>query len=861
MAQRTDKKTGSAGTKAAASARADAEKAKSPAKEKTSERRDEQNRRVWSVLLLAAGILLIMLFVIPGEEPWERIGNFFYSMFGIASWILALLMLYCSVLLALDIGARRISLKVFQALIVSAFVCSLFYTAAAPQGVAVSYGEAVKEGWTAAEVWSGGAVGAVFGWLLMRFGKAPALIIESVAAVAAFVIMSGKGVKNVIEFFKRGRGAKEQRRKERAEKADGESGEENDAGGFEIPPEATAASRLNGGKAKKGYRFPQRAAEEVPPPAEGSADGGDSEQIPVTRPEPTKQQLADLEAAISSLNNMPKKRGADLFEDRTDGKEGAAGPEGGESADKAPEQEGDVIFSDSGSAAEELEEAAGAAAPAESSADGGYKFPPIDLLNPAPAGDYSEQDSELRQTGERLIETLRSFGAEARIVNICPGPSVTRYEVQPSVGIKVKKIACLSDDIALALAARGIIIEGQIPGKSAIGIQIPNRTRSIVCVREVMESEKFIGAKSTLTVALGKDITGNGVVVDIAKLPHLLIAGTTGSGKSVCLNSIIISLLYKAAPRDVRFILIDPKKVEMNSYRGIPHLLIPVVSDFKKAAGALAWAVNEMEDRYNLFMQTGVRDICGYNEAAQKSDDAKPLPNIVIIIDELADLMLAAKNDVEGSIIRLAQKARAAGMHLIIATQRPSVDVITGLIKTNIADRIAFKVSSQMDSRVIMDFNGAEKLLGQGDMLFNSTRGGLQRVQGCFVSDAEVRKVVDFITSGQTAQYDQDIELKIQKVMDAQESAKGEMADGIREPGGRGVDSRFAEAIDCVVNSGYASTSQLQRKMGIGFTRAGRMIDEMEERGIIGPLNGSKPRDVLITPDQWAEMKNRWLDE
>ena len=421
--------------------------------------------------------------------------------------------------------------------------------------------------------------------------------------------------------------------------------------------------------------------------------------------------------------------------------------------------------------------------------------------------------------------------------------------------MKISKITGLSDDIALNLATAGVRIEAPIPNKPAVGIEVPNRKTDSVCIREIIDSDEFRAAKSPLSIALGKDIAGNVAVGDVASMPHLLIAGTTGSGKSVCVNSMIISMLYKSSPRDVRFILIDPKVVELGIYNGIPHLLIPVVTDPKKAAGALNWAVTEMLKRYKLFAENSVRDIKGYNRLAENSDTLDHMPHIVIIIDELADLMMAAPNEVEDSICRLAQMARAAGMHLIIATQRPSVDVVTGLIKANVPSRIALSVSSQVDSRTILDSGGAEKLLGRGDMLYYPM-GFVKpvRVQGCYVSDGEIEAVVNFLKSGGApVVYDSGIMDEIER----QAAAEGKKKGGGSIDSDDAVDGLFEDAVQCVLDAGQCSTSYLQRRLKVGYARAARLVDELEDRGIVGQADGSKPREVLITKNQWSEFQMR----
>lgn len=475
-----------------------------------------------------------------------------------------------------------------------------------------------------------------------------------------------------------------------------------------------------------------------------------------------------------------------------------------------------------------------------------YQFPPFSCLNAPEDGGLNTR--KLKQTAlenaKKLETTLTSFGISAQIVNIAVGPAFTRFEVQPSPGVKVSRIVNLTDDIALSLAAQGIRIEAPIPGKSAVGIEVPNPEVAPIMLREVIETPEFVKFRSKLAVGLGKDISGDNVIIDLAKMPHLLIAGATGSGKSVCINSIIVSLLYKATPEEVKLLMIDPKVVELGVYNGIPHLLIPVVTDPSKAAGALQWAVQEMVTRYKLFADKGVRDLSGYNKAIEEEGEGFKLPQIVIIIDELADLMMVAPHDVEDAICRLAQMARAAGMHLVIATQRPSVNVITGVIKANIPSRIAFAVSSQVDSRTILDMGGAEKLLGKGDMLYYPV--GMPkpvRVKGCYISDKEIERVVEYVKNQVPAEYDEDI---IDQIARKDNDTENPELD---------ADELLPQAIELVVECGQASVSLIQRRFRVGYARAGRIIDQMAERGIISGFEGSKPRRVLITKEQWEEMK------
>ena len=488
-----------------------------------------------------------------------------------------------------------------------------------------------------------------------------------------------------------------------------------------------------------------------------------------------------------------------------------------------------------------------------------YQYPGIDLFEKAPEESDPNAQDELKANAQKLVDTLESFGVRTRVLDISRGPSVTRYEVQPMAGVKISRITSLADDIALNLAVADVRMEAPIPGKPAVGIEVPNHKKTPVYIRSVFESQGFLRMTSPLGIALGKDIAGVAQVADLCKMPHLLIAGSTGSGKSVCVNSIIMSLLFRSSPEDVKLILIDPKVVELAEYNGIPHLLMPVITEPKKAAGALSSAVQEMERRYHLFAENNVRDIKSFNKLAAADPTLEKMPYIAIIIDELADLMMVVGKDVEDSICRIAQKARAAGMHLIVATQRPSVDVITGLIKANIPSRIAFAVSSQVDSRTILDGAGAEKLLGMGDMLFMPVGAPKPiRIQGTFVRDEEISRVLDFIKKSATVQYDEAMIEAMEKhaIMDGKKGSSSADADE-----DSGSDPMLKQAVEVVIDAGQASTSLLQRRCKLGYARAARIMDEMEQKGIIGPYEGAKPRAVLISRQQWLEMQMNQPDE
>lgn len=485
-----------------------------------------------------------------------------------------------------------------------------------------------------------------------------------------------------------------------------------------------------------------------------------------------------------------------------------------------------------------------------------YQYPPVTLLDQNTDDNYTEVGAELRNNSRRLAQTITSFGVDAKPGDVVHGPSVTRYEFTLDQGVKLSKLTNLADDIALALGSGGVRI-APIPNKSSVvGIEVPNRVVTAVRIRDVIDSRAFAEHRSRVAFAVGKDIGGNAIVGDIAKLPHVLIAGTTGSGKSVCTNSLIVSLLYKSTPEEVRFIMVDPKMVELAPYNGIPHLLIPVVTDPKKAAGALQWAVYEMMKRYKLFSENGVKDLSGFNALAGRSQELKKMPTVVVVIDELADLMLVAAKEVEESICRVAQMGRAAGMHLVIATQRPSSDVITGLMKANIPSRIAFAVASSLESRIILDTTGAEKLVGKGDMLYAPLGAGKPtRVQGCFITPEEIERVVDYVKQSGEAEYSQDVMDKIEQAVKEKEKGGGKSA-GAPEPAGESPDDELlSAAVDVVLETGQASVSMLQRRLKLGYARAARLVDQMEERGYVGPFEGSKPRQLLIDKAKWQELK------
>lgn len=600
---------------------------------------------------------------------------------------------------------------------------------------------------------------------------------------------------------------------------------------------------------------PDEAAQSIPELVmDAVRDQSDFESVHI--PEPSAEDDADEDNAFGDILSLLENR--DALEPEEDDTPPWEQPASHADKPKPADKPGKISEDEQATLSAQMDESQKAPAPV-------YEHPPIDLLDPPKGGSKGNVQAELTENSQRLIDTLESFGIEAQIIGIVRGPSVTRFELTIERGIKFSRITALSDDIALSLGAVSVRI-APIPDKVAIGIEVPNKTVTMVNIREVLGSEAFEKAKSHVSFSVGKDITGAPVVGNIAKMPHLLIAGTTGSGKSVCVNSMLISLLYKSSPEEVRLIMVDPKMVELGNYNGIPHLLIPVVTDPQKAAGALNWAVGEMERRYKLFADHQVRKLEDFNALMRKKkaeaaeieggtpEAYQVLPEIVIVIDELADLMMVAAKEVETSICRIAQKARAAGMYLIVATQRPSSDVITGIMKANIPSRIAFAVASQIESRIILDQTGAEKLIGKGDMLYAPLgEGKPQRIQGCFISNDEIERVIEFVKQNGSAEYSEEILEHIEK------QAAGDSAGG-GSGGGDGSgeeDELLMEAIDVVLDCGQASVSMLQRRLKLGYSRAARIVDQMEERGIVGPFEGSKPRQILISKDDWREMKMR----
>ena len=785
-------------------------------------------RQLMSVIWFAVAVFFLCIVFIKGQNVWLAIHNAIFGIFGVTAYFYPFLLGFVAVLFALDKVGGSINAKIIESSVLVVLI-----------GAAVDIFVKHNEGFTfwqhlvnaystGTSLKSGGFLGAIIGQpLYIAFGKTGAAITVILLIFVFVMIITGTTLISLFKTMaKPVKSISEQAETAYQNRLDREAEEKSDKQlrvlkGFnvDIPVDDIPEKRT----AKK-----ESLAEKQRKVVSAYYDNEDPSEAPKSEP------IAEPDEEHREIDNALKAAKAEA--------------KGNESA--GAEEKID-FKAETDKFTEHLEKE-------NLDAEESYKFPPLTLLKEAKAQNAALLSAELDNTATRLVDTLKSFGVETRIVEVSRGPTVTRYELQPSAGVKISKITNLADDIALNLATAGVRIEAPIPNKAAVGIEVPNKASAVVGVRGILESPAFTSAKSKLTVALGRDIGGNAVVTDIAKMPHGLIAGATGSGKSVCINSIIVSILYKATPDEVKLLMIDPKVVELGIYNGIPHLLVPVVTDPRKASGALGWAVSEMEKRYKMFADRGVRDLAGYNRFVEQLGDpeVQKMPHIVIIIDELADLMMTAPNEVEDSINRIAAKARAAGMHLIIATQRPSVDVVTGVIKANIPTRIAFAVSSQIDSRTILDSSGAEKLLGRGDMLFSPVGSNKpNRIQGCFVSDEEVEAVVEYIKGDHSADYDDDVMVEIER----QAAVEKKQKTGLKEDG-PDEDPMLSDAIKVVVENGQASTSLLQRKLKLGYARAARIVDEMEQRGVVGPYEGSKPRRVLITMDQLLEREAAGAD-
>lgn len=779
---------------------------------KTADRADAI--RVTEIATVAVSVILFCLAIVSGNGVWNVLHNVYVGIFGMfAAIVLPLLTIVVTVIFS----AKGDDAYGYTAKIVEAFVM-VFILATFIHVVKNSTGDAFKETIinsykSASFEFNGGFIGAVLGWLLLTLGKAPAVIISVVLFIVDLLLMTGLTIFQFVAgaakpakvTYEKVAPAIEERIERRR------MNKEN----IDVPLDTQ----------------PPEEEDKKPKSRKKKATSSDEEMTKVPKEiiDEINRENSNIEMLKNATGRKEEKKPKSIDEIVKDASEDKPNEK---KADKSKE------FTVSKEAME--------------SGINDYKLPSVELLSLPKKKSTADISGELKENAQRLIETLRSFNVNATITDISRGPTVTRYELKPAAGVRISKITNLADDIALNLAATHVRIEAPIPGKAAVGIEVPNTVKNTVSMRELIDTPEFYEQRSLLSAGIGKDIAGNCVYCDIAKMPHLLVAGTTGSGKSVCMNSIITSILYRAKPDEVKFLMIDPKQVEFSKYANIPHLLVPVVTDPRKAAGALGWAVSEMLQRYQKLSQVGVRDIEGYNKYVQKHEDMESMPKICIFIDEFADLMMAAPKEVEDSVCRLAQMARAVGMHLVIATQRPSVDVITGLIKANISSRIALTVSSQIDSRTILDAAGAEKLLGHGDMLYNPIGASKPlRVQGCFISDEEVEALCDFVKNQGESQYDEEIakEIEAKAVQDKKSSPFED--DGDAEQ----LDVLFDKAVDIVLETGTASTSFLQRKLSVGYARGAKIIDQLEEKGIIGPANGSKGREILINRQQWLEMQ------
>ncbi len=882
-ANRTTKKRAPARTTQSGAAKNKKPVAKRHAPPKPTAEEIRQRNQVRAVVLFACAIFFGCLTIFEGDSLWKWAHNAILGLFGGWAMLWPVLMIYVAVITTLDRPMGSISGKVWLTAVVILLFCATGFIFG---GAKISDGLSVFDYITALYRTNAGVGGGVLGGLLGQLlisaaGKTGAKIIILLLLFVSVMILTGttliglfRTIKKPVEAVNEGIQTARQRREEERVILQ-EDWEQRSA--IDVPLEPSLPSgplsskpsalfppvepRKKPGRSDKldklervfGIEAPRPELQPEPEqePPEKSED--ELPANPVFSPNPPMPTAEpDPVPAPEKIENEPPKP-----EERA--------PE----QDKEPEPEPEIPMPKPRMQEPEPRQAT----PQENAlyqaldqmqTPGTYCFPPVTMLAMSPQVDRAKETEELQTNGKILVDTLNSFGVSTKIMDICRGPSVTRYEIQPAAGVKISKITSLADDLALNLAATGVRIEAPIPGKAAVGIEVPNRARSSVRMRDLIQSNAFQTSKSKLSVALGRDIAGQPVVADLARMPHILIAGTTGSGKSVCTNSMIISMLYKASPDEVRFLMIDPKAVELTGYNGLPHMLVPVVTDPHKAAGALGWAVNEMMKRYKIFSENNVRNLQGYNNLAEaqnyEDENGQPMPampQIVIIIDELADLMMATPKEVEDSICRLAQLARAAGMHLVVATQRPSVDVVTGLIKANIPSRIALTVSTAVDSRTIIDTVGADKLLGQGDMLFAPVGSNKPvRVQGCFVSDEEISSIVEFVKKTKQMDYDNDVIEEIER----NAASTGDQKDDSGERTGD-ADPMMDEAIKVVVEAGQASTSLLQRRLRLGYARAGRLIDEMEQLGIVGPHEGSKPRQVLMTYTQWLERNMQKPDQ
>lgn len=827
------------------------------------------NYRVRAIILLALAVLSFCLLFIKGNFVWSFISNSIYGIFGGSAVLISVSLLYIAIMTAKEKEVHRLKTKVGFCALTVFLACTLWYIFSGYQkgNYFVELGHEFMAGFNGDSFVSrgGGLFGALLGYpMSYGLGNTISVILLVLLILVLLLIITGvslldiaKAARKPMEKAMHQAEIRKQERIEKEKQKELEKPYEEESlvptynGPIDIPLDGPIRKKKKDNSSNKNKNT-------------DNSDTNANADTSLAKQRDETDNLIDIIKKANQQIENDNPSTLDAIKENVRKEKTQALKDASKLANRA-----DEIIDETEALNKEIKEY-------DTGTHSDYQFPPVQLLNLAHNTNSANINNELQEKAEKLVSTLDSFGVKVKITNICRGPSVTRYEIQPAPGVKISKITNLADDIALNLAANGVRIEAPIPGKAAVGIEVPNKVVSMVSMRELIDSEEFRNAKSKLTCVLGRDISGEIVTTDLAAMPHLLIAGTTGSGKSVCVNSLLMSILYRATPDEVKFLLIDPKMVEFSKYKGIPHLLIPVVFDSKKAAASLNWAVSEMDQRYNLFSEYDCKDINSYNELIESNlkyiseqdvpEGEEPdvlevngLPvrkekmfRCVIAIDELADLMMTAPSEVEESICRLAQKARAAGMHLVIATQRPSVNVITGVIKANIPSRISLKVSSNIDSRTILDFGGAEKLIGKGDMLYSPVGAPKPiRVQGCFASDKEIEGVTRYIKNHHRSQYNEEVEARIKKI-----TVDGMDADNKGSNGDLALDEKIEEAIKIVIDAGQASTSLVQRRLKVGYARAGRMIDEMESLGIVGPHQGSKPREVLMTYQDWLERKN-----
>lgn len=827
------------------------------------------NYRVRAIILLALAVLSFCLLFIKGNFVWSFISNSIYGIFGGSAVLISVSLLYIAIMTAKEKEVHRLKTKVGFCALTVFLACTLWYIFSGYQkgNYFVELGHEFMAGFNGDSFVSrgGGLFGALLGYpMSYGLGNTISVILLVLLILVLLLIITGvslldiaKAARKPMEKAMHQAEIRKQERIEKEKQRELEKPYEEESlvptynGPIDIPLDGPIRKKKKDNSSNKNKNT-------------DNSDTNANADTSLAKQRDETDNLIDIIKKANQQIENDNPSTLDAIKENVRKEKTQALKDAAKLANRA-----DEIIDETEALDKEIKEY-------DTGTHSDYQFPPVQLLNLAHNTNSANINNELQEKAEKLVSTLDSFGVKVKITNICRGPSVTRYEIQPAPGVKISKITNLADDIALNLAANGVRIEAPIPGKAAVGIEVPNKVVSMVSMRELIDSEEFRNAKSKLTCVLGRDISGEIVTTDLAAMPHLLIAGTTGSGKSVCVNSLLMSILYRATPDEVKFLLIDPKMVEFSKYKGIPHLLIPVVFDSKKAAASLNWAVSEMDQRYNLFSEYDCKDINSYNELIESNlkyiseqdvpEGEEPdvlevngLPvrkekmfRCVIAIDELADLMMTAPSEVEESICRLAQKARAAGMHLVIATQRPSVNVITGVIKANIPSRISLKVSSNIDSRTILDFGGAEKLIGKGDMLYSPVGAPKPiRVQGCFASDQEIEGVTRYIKNHHRSQYNEEVEARIKKI-----TVEGMEADNNGGNSDLDLDEKIEEAIKIVIDAGQASTSLVQRRLKVGYARAGRMIDEMESLGIVGPHQGSKPREVLMTYQDWLERKN-----